>query len=134
VVPYNTTTPDRDTDDSVEPHITEELDYVLDAHAEETGRIFKAYDVNHFGRRYRKWTMDTVDGETLYQESYPSNRAETRWHGRVLVIHFWRDGSYEGNTYLSLDADYSYHIHARDDEPNLQYREHIHSGEHERIQ
>lgn len=137
VVPYNSTTPNHDTDDTddpAEPRITEELSYVLDTHAEKTGRIFRAFDVNHFGRHYRKWTMDTVDGETLYQESYPRDHAETRWHGRVLVIHFWRDGEYQSNTYLSLNADYSYHTHVRDDVEDIQYREHIFTDEHERIQ
>jgi len=123
-VPYNSATDDCDTEDAEEPVITEELSYVLDDYADETGRVFKTYEMNLLGRHHRKWTMETIDGEMLQCKANPPECTKAYWHGRVLMLYFWSDdGEYKGYTYLSLDEDYTYHLHTLDGKKDMKHRE-----------
>ena len=129
---YDSATSDRDTDADDLP-ISEKITYVVDDYADETGRVFRLYDVTHFSDQWTKWAIDTADGERIYQDSFRSDQTKIYSYSKTLQIKFWLDGEYQGDAYILLDADYAYHSHNRDDE-DVQYRVHIKTDEHERIQ
>lgn len=136
VAPYSVITFDSDdtTGDEVEVRYRERLVSELDDHVDETGRLFRAYEIGD--GTYIKWTMENAGGDVLYQDHYPVHQTTTHWNGRTLLIEYYTEPpnrERRGNTLLSLHTDYVYHTHHRED-TDIQYQEHIETGEYERIQ